>query len=103
LSFPYELKATIVGFFTMNDSIPTDIVPKNALLNGPSILYSTARDLIMSLSSRTGFPSLLLPTIIPSEPLEMETEVVAKRIPKAKKPARTKAASKRSGRKQVID
>lgn len=65
---PYELDFQIVGFFQVSDDYPADKMEKLVGINGTSMLYSSARDFIMTISSRGPWPPIFLPTVTYGQP-----------------------------------
>jgi preprotein translocase subunit SecB len=62
-TFPYKIAATVVGYFQLDRKTPKAEAEDLAKVNGASILYSTAREVIASATSRTHYPRLMLPTV----------------------------------------
>lgn len=62
-NIPYSFSASIIGFFSVGPNIPEEQVEKFAEINGASILYSTLREIIYTLTSKGPFRALLLPTL----------------------------------------
>lgn len=61
--FPYSLKIVLVGFFTVLDTWKPERIETLARINAPSVLYSAAREALVTVTSRTGYPALVLPTV----------------------------------------
>jgi preprotein translocase subunit SecB len=62
--FPYSLRIVLVGFFRVNESYPPDRVANLARVNGPSLLYSAAREALVTATSRSGYPAIVLPSVM---------------------------------------
>jgi len=75
---PYELDFQIVGFFQVSNDYPADNMEKLVGINGTSMLYSSARDFVMTISSRGPWPPIFLPTVSYGPP----STPAAKREPK---------------------
>jgi preprotein translocase subunit SecB len=60
---PYNFRVTYIGFFSVSDNYPEDKVELLAKTNAPALLYSAARELLVSLTARGSAPPLLLPSI----------------------------------------
>jgi preprotein translocase subunit SecB len=65
---PYNFAIGYVGFFSIRDEVPTEYVETIAKANAPAVLYSAAREALVILCSRPGFPAVLLPSITFVEP-----------------------------------
>jgi preprotein translocase subunit SecB len=101
--YPYDFLATLVGYFKVDEQVPRENVESLIKVNGASVLYSAAREMLASTTGRGPFPEVLLPTVIflpVDEPEqkqlpapEVETEAKVKRT--AKKGARKKSTSKK--------
>ncbi len=86
----YQLECEITGQFKIPDDIPEEHREGLLRVNGISILYSTLRGILGSLSG--SFPTrLCLPTILPNEVFE--------HIQKAKSRTKKKATKKRIAKK----
>jgi preprotein translocase subunit SecB len=66
--YPYDFKVGYVGFFSIRDEVPEEFVEPIAKANSPAVLYSAAREALIILCSRPGFPAVLLPSITFVEP-----------------------------------
>jgi preprotein translocase subunit SecB len=62
-SYPYEFNTRVVGFFTARFADPRGKNQRFFRVNALSILYSVAREIVSSSSSRGPFPGVLLPTV----------------------------------------
>lgn len=60
---PFEFTLVMLGFFKVNEKYPAEQAEKLANTNGPAVLYSSAREVIASLTGRNGYPPLVLPTV----------------------------------------
>lgn len=61
--FPYTFETTMVGYFTVDDRYPAEHAERLARVNGPAVLYSSAREVIASITSRSPYPKLLIPSV----------------------------------------
>jgi preprotein translocase subunit SecB len=60
----YKGEVTYVGIFTVAEEYPNDKIPHLVAVTGPSILYSSIRELVALLTGRGPIrPSVLLPTV----------------------------------------
>ena len=60
----YKGEVRYVGFFTVAGDYPSDKIPHLVAVTGPSILYSSIRELVALLTGRSPLrPSVLLPTV----------------------------------------
>jgi preprotein translocase subunit SecB len=65
---PYNFSAALVGTFEVHPKFPADKVKQLAAVNGGSILYSTARQILREAMHNGPFPALDLPTVRFIEP-----------------------------------
>ncbi|HEV7375950.1 MAG TPA: protein-export chaperone SecB [Pyrinomonadaceae bacterium] len=61
--FPYAFGLTLVGLFSIEKELSPDSDETLARSNAPAVLFSAAREVLASVSSRSGFPPFLLPTV----------------------------------------
>ncbi|MDL5046545.1 protein-export chaperone SecB [Oscillatoria amoena NRMC-F 0135] len=69
---PYSFKLHLIGNFEVLKGYPEDKRTKLVEVNGPSILYGIAREIIRSTSAQGPFRSLLLPSVSFYPPKEKE-------------------------------
>jgi preprotein translocase subunit SecB len=103
--FPYRVMATIVGYFTVDRNYPKQDAANLARVSGASILYSTVREIVANVTSRTHYPHLVLPTVTFLDLPELEETPAQKRTRKAKtsgKPPSKKRALKRGSQKKKM-
>lgn len=62
--FPYSLRIILVGFFRVRDQYPEERADVLARVNGPSVLYSAAREALATATSRSGYPAIVLPSVM---------------------------------------
>ena len=68
-NFPYAFTATLVGFFTCAEDLPPNISEERMVrVNGSSILYGIAREVVRHLTSPGPWGELMLPTLSFYEP-----------------------------------
>jgi preprotein translocase subunit SecB len=65
-NFPYDFNLSLVGFFEVDDPKRKDIV----YINAPAMLYSAAREIIVTITGRGPWGSVILPSVnfIPRAP-----------------------------------
>lgn len=83
--YPYSFKVVMVGFFQLSPECTSD--DKDVLManTAPSMLYTAAREYLLTITGRTRYLPIMLPTVL--------------FIPKQKKVAR----GGKAGAKQVVD
>jgi len=63
-NFPYTFKVSFVGFFACRDGFPSPTDEEQFVrVNGSSMLYGAARELVRSLTSRGPWGELFIPSI----------------------------------------
>jgi preprotein translocase subunit SecB len=74
-ALPYRFNITMRGFFRVVPQYPAEQVETLTRVNGPALLYSAAREVIITLTGRGGYPPVLLPSItfIPAPATKPET------------------------------
>lgn len=60
---PYRFGTTLVGFFTVSEHYPAEHAERLARTNGPALLYSSAREIAASVTGRSPYPRLLIPSV----------------------------------------
>jgi preprotein translocase subunit SecB len=96
--FPYNLRIVMLGFFKVSNEYPAENVEMLARVNGPALLYSAAREAVVTITSRSGSPTAaLLPSVsfLPSPPARPETKAKPTRTPKRGQPKKKKATTKK--------
>jgi preprotein translocase subunit SecB len=89
INSPYNFKISLVGFFVVDKNYPPEMVEQLAKFNCPSILYSTAREMLTTTIRRSPFPPVMLPSVmfspVNTEEKEAKTNKVkgksAKKLP----------------------
>jgi preprotein translocase subunit SecB len=73
--FPYTFAVSLVGFFRIDKSYPTEQADLLAQVNAPSVLYSAAREFLANVTGRSPYQPILLPSVsfVP-EPIEEKPE-----------------------------
>lgn len=72
-NFPYEFKLVIVGAFTCGDELPEGVSKETFVkVNGSSVLYGVAREMIRATTARGPYLDLMVPTISFYEPPRVE-------------------------------
>jgi preprotein translocase subunit SecB len=61
--FAYEAEMTVRGLVEVTGKVPEDRKEQLALVNGFSLLYSAAREMMLNITARSRHGPLMLPTI----------------------------------------
>lgn len=80
--FPYRFSVKLTGFFAVHKDCPPGDAEQLALVNSPSILYASAREVLAMATGRGRMLSMILPSITFYEPPKKEAK--AKEAPKQK-------------------
>lgn len=86
--FPYHFRLKMAGDFAISTEIDAASGERLFRVNAPALLYSAAREIIFNLSSHSGHPPFLLPSVTFVD--EMEPKAVEPAPTVAKKPVRKK-------------
>jgi preprotein translocase subunit SecB len=65
---PYSFLLEMIGFIDVADSVSDDRIERFARINGTSIIFAAAREIIKAATSRGPYKPLLLPTVTFWEP-----------------------------------
>ena len=65
---PYTFLVEMIGFIHVDESVTDDRVGRFARINGTSLVFGAAREIIKAATSRGPFPPVLLPTVTFWEP-----------------------------------
>jgi len=95
-TMPYKVDLQAVGFFVVAPEVEEVRRPKLVRANGAAILYSSAREFLLTITGRGPWPPVYLPTtnfLGPPKPKEAQQHIAEpspaptkkKRIPRAKK------------------
>ncbi|NQU39531.1 MAG: protein-export chaperone SecB [Lentisphaerae bacterium] len=60
---PYSFSIELVGFFGIERVVPEEKVEQFAFVNGASVLFSTAREVLRSVMTNGPYDPILLPTV----------------------------------------
>ncbi len=60
---PYFFAIDLLGFFSIDESMPTEMVEKFAFVNGSSVLYSSAREILRNAMADGPYSPIMLPTV----------------------------------------
>ncbi len=88
---PYVFKVVMAGFFSVDADYPEDRTKILAETNAPAILYSSIREIIINLTSRSPYPNLLLPSITFLKPPEDAKKTAKKPIKKTTSKSKSKS------------
>ncbi|CAN5300300.1 hypothetical protein BH18ACI2_BH18ACI2_06130 [soil metagenome] len=80
--FPYKVETTVVGYFTVSGHYPAERAERLAKTNGPALLYSSAREIVASVTGRSSYSPLLIPSVTFIQP-EEEAMPEVKQLPPA--------------------
>lgn len=61
--FPYTFSLILVGLFTIELELSPDSDETLVRANAPALLFSAAREVLASISSRSGYPPFILPSV----------------------------------------
>lgn len=104
--YPYDFQITLVGYFTVSEQVPAERREGFVKVNGASILYSAARELLATVTGRGPLPSVVLPTVvfvIPPEQKQLPKRKVKAQAGGGKKPVKKpvkKGTTKKTGAKK---
>jgi preprotein translocase subunit SecB len=62
-SSPYKIRLTAVGVFVVSDDVPVEKIEALLRINGGSMLYSSSREFLFSITARSPNGPIYLPTI----------------------------------------
>ena len=65
---PYSFLLEMIGFIHVDESVSEDRTERFARINGTSLVFSAAREIVKAATARGPFPPLLLPTVTFWEP-----------------------------------
>ncbi|MHB8859330.1 MAG: hypothetical protein ACYC6Z_07600 [Thermoleophilia bacterium] len=102
-NYPYDFSLEIVGFFKVFFPEPLGKDEVTLRVNATSLIYTTAREVLASATSRGPYPGVLLPTVSfansplveRAEDIQKETQKPAKSKSDSPKPSAKKAATKK--------
>jgi preprotein translocase subunit SecB len=60
---PYFFSIELIGFFKIEDTVPDERVKQFATVNGASVLFSTAREVLRSGMANGPYEPIILPTV----------------------------------------
>lgn len=99
--FPYKVEATMVGYFTVSDKYPTERVERLARSNGPAVLYSSAREIVASITGCSPYSQLIIPLVTFLAPEKaIESGKPVKQIRASSSPKVRKKPTKRTAKKK---
>lgn len=75
---PYSFAAHIVGLFSVSDTIDKEKIPSLVEINATSVLYSTLREIVHTITAKGPYFPLLLPTLCFHEQKEAEPKAQSK-------------------------
>lgn len=61
--FPYEFSMRLLGYFMVDEDCKPEMREQLATINGPSILYGAAREILAIASARSRYVSIFLPPV----------------------------------------
>jgi preprotein translocase subunit SecB len=61
--FPYYVATTLVGYFKVSETYPAEKAEQLARVNGPAVLYSCAREIVATITGRSPYPKLIIPSV----------------------------------------
>ena len=93
--FPYVFSIRLTGFFEVSEDCKPDMTTSLALINAPSILYASAREILATVSARSRYLSIFLPSVRffgspPAKAVESSTSRALAEGSAASKPAKAK-------------
>ena len=91
--YPYEFHAVLIGYFVVHEQVPPEAIETIVKVNGSSVLYSAARELIAGATGRGAFPHVLLQTVIFTPEDEPEQKQLP--VPEENEGAEVKRAPKK--------
>jgi preprotein translocase subunit SecB len=96
---PYFFMIEMAGFFTVGTSVSDDQVMEFAKVNGASVLYSTAREILRSMMAMGPYLPILLPAVSFFDPAPKagEKKALEAGTVQAAKVVAPKAAGKKKG------
>lgn len=62
-NMPYELEIQMIGFFTVDACHSAELAKELVVVNGSSILFSSAREFLRVLTSSGPYPAIVLPSV----------------------------------------
>ncbi len=98
--FPYSFSIRLTGFFDVSKDCSETLADRLALINAPSILYASARELLAVVSGRSRFLTIFLPSVSFFEPPK-DTKAVEVASPKVGTQAEVVKRKKRVAVKTV--
>jgi len=100
--FPYDFRVRLLGYFVVSKECEPTMREQLATINGPSILYGAAREILAIASARSRFVSIFLPPVrFFGLTKEQSPSVEQKALPSAKpEPITTKRKTKKAARKK---
>jgi len=97
---PYSIRTALVGLFSVDDNYPEERLDALVTINGPSVLYSAAREALLMVTSRSGYPAMMLPTVLfipPNAPVQQpagEAKVPSTEATPARQQRKRKSSAK---------
>ena len=89
VNFPYEFRLELVGFFRVSEDLrnkgDADAERRFVKVNGASILYGIAREIIRANSARGPWEGIMLPTVSFFEKVAKKSEETSQKSASAKK------------------
>ncbi len=98
--FPYIFSIRLTGFFEVAKDCKPEMVEPLAFINAPSILYASAREILASVSGRSRFLSVFLPSLRFFAPTATETQAAPRSLPKKAESSETTKTKKPAARKK---
>jgi preprotein translocase subunit SecB len=95
--FPYSFLIRLTGYFEVTEDCTADMIEPLALINAPSILYASAREILASVSGRSRYLTVLLPSLRffgPSPTIDAEVVQAPKALSASNATARPKKERK---------
>jgi preprotein translocase subunit SecB len=95
--FPYKFAVILVGEYTIVSKFDDELADKIMKANAPAVLYSAARELLLTLTGRSGYRPFLLPSatfVFDKEDKEQQV-ISATQLKPTRKRSSKKASKKR--------
>jgi preprotein translocase subunit SecB len=90
--YPYTFNLTLEGYFVVGSQTPLDLVETLVTVNGPSLLYSSAREFILNITMRSYYPPTVLPTIVFAN-LELQKDEEVEKLSSKKRTRKNRKSS----------